>query len=98
MEFRAKINIKHSDSDEVRKLVNGKIAILNKCEWSNNDDDYVLYGFEDEEIDKAFWWEVEQGNLFSIYKNYRKFSEAYDNGDYDAEACIVFNAIDFERI
>lgn len=98
MEFKAKINIKYSDSDDVRKLVNGKIAILNKCEWSSNNDDYVLYGFEDKETDKAFWWDLEQNELFSIYKDYDKFSKDYDNGEYERDTCVVIKEYEFERI
>lgn len=97
MKFRAKINMKKCDDDKIKELVNGNIAILNKCEWGVADD-YVLYGFEDDELDKAFWWELEQDDFFGVYKDYDEFSKDYDNGDYDTSCCIVIKETDFERV
>lgn len=98
-EFRARIKLEDRIfSNKIKKLVNGKIAILAK--WSGNDDDYVLYGFEDGEIDKAFWWEIERNDLFGIYKDkdYDKFSNDYDNGEYETDFSIVIKEDEFERI
>lgn len=98
-EFRARIKLEDRIfSNKIKKLVNGKIAILAKCKWSNNDDDYVLYGFEDSETDKTFWWEIEQDDLFGIYKDYDKFSNDYDNGEYETDFSIVIKEDEFERI
>lgn len=95
--IRAEIKLKSSDiSDKIKELVNGKIAILRKCKWSGNDDDYVLYGFEDDELTKAFYWELEQDELFGTYKDYDKFSKDYDNGEYDTCFSFVIKQNDFE--
>lgn len=83
--------------NKIEELINGKIATLSKCLWGA-DDDYILYGFEDEETGKKFWWLVEQDDLFGVYKDYDEFSKDYDGSEYDKCCFIVIKETDFERV
>lgn len=95
--IRAEIKFNDKTHAEwVRKLCEGKVAILYKTEWDVGDYLYVLNSFEDEETDIKFWWQMEQIPSFGTYPRYKDFLKDYKTGKYTPRYSAILREEDFE--